>query len=187
MVKLLKYPTEQDWIECKQRAVKTMGLKVKTAPSEIWKVGMLQCKHSPIRCLNFSFELTVPYFVSVHLCRHVHATPYIQSQRNDRQSSYDRNSATQDQLVQMIWDMNAEELITIAEKRMCLLSSLETRKVIREMVRQVIEKCPEFRHELKPVCAKYQYCKEMFPCGRAERDEITMINEFAIKNLGDNL
>lgn len=176
MVKLLKYPDSKDWLECKQRAIKTMGLKVKTPPSHDWKVSMLQCKHSPIRCLNFSFEMVIPYFVSVHLCRHVHATPYIQSQRNDRQDGYDRNAARQDQLVQMIWDMNAEELITIVQKRLCNLASKETRDVVKEMVKLVVNKCPEFESELKPICKKYGICLEMNPCTYSNK--VNRINNY---------
>ena len=66
--------------------------------------------HSPIRRLIYSFYMEIPYWVSVHLCRHVHAQPYVKSQRNGRQSEYDRNGARQDETVCMIWDVNAEEL-----------------------------------------------------------------------------
>ena len=89
---------------------------------------------SPIRTLQFAFYLEgVPYWVSTHLARHVHAQPFIRSQRNDRQDEYDRNAARQDAPVDMIWYMNAEELMTIAEKRLCRLAAKETREAVKMM------------------------------------------------------
>lgn len=164
-VELIKYPTADDWKYCKQCALVTVGKEVKTEPSQEWKHSILKARHSPIRVLKFAFQLEVPYWVSVHLCRHVHAQPFVKSQRNDRQSDYDRNSAPQNEMVTMIWDMNAEELMTIANKRLCKQASEETRAVIQEICDQVVEKCPEFRDLLVPMC-KYGRCNEMFPCGR---------------------
>ena len=143
-VTMTECPTEKDWYEVKRRALVTMGYtKVLTQPDEPWKNRMLKARHSPIRRLFFSFDITCPYWVSVHLCRHLHAQPYVKTQRNDRQTEYDRNSAPQDALVNMIWDMNAEELMTIMNKRLCKLASEETRLVVQMMRNQVLEKYPE--------------------------------------------
>ena len=112
--------------------------------------------------------ICIPYCVSVHLCRHVHAQPYVRSQRNDRQDEYDRNNAPQDAPVNMILDVNAEELMVIANKRLCNQASPETRAVVQEMCDLVEERCPEFKGLLVPMC---EYCggvcHEMNPCGRA--------------------
>ena len=130
-----------------------------------WKKKILRARHSPIRELRFAFELKIPYWVSVHLCRHVHAQPYVRSQRNDRQDEYDRNAARQDEPVTMIWTMNAEELMTIANKRLCKQASKETREVM-EMIKWIVEhKCPEFKDLLVPACQYNGKCHEMFPCG----------------------
>lgn len=166
---LSSYPTERDWVECKRRALVTVGLKAKTPPTDEWKHSILEARHSPIRCLRFSFELVgIPYWVSVHLCRHVHAQPYVRSQRNDRQDEYDRNKAPQDAPVDMILDVNAEELMVIANKRLCNQASQETCAVVQEMCDLVEERCPEFKGLLVPMC---EYCggvcHEMNPCGRA--------------------
>ena len=167
-VTLIKYPTADDWALCKQCALVTAGLSPKNAPDEQWKKAILQAKHSPIRVLNFAFLLeNIPSWVSVHLCRHVHAQPFVRSQRNDRQTDYDRNKAPQDAPVSMIWYMNAEELMTIAAKRLCLKASPETRAVVAEICNAVIEKCPEFEGLLKPAC-EWQggKCYEIQPCGK---------------------
>ena len=165
---LTEFPTERDWMECKWRALTTVGLKAKTPPTDEWKHSILEARHSPIRYLKFSFDLIgIPYWVSVHLCRHVHAQPYVRSQRNDRQDEYDRNKAPQDAPVNMILDVNAEELMVIANKRLCNQASLETRAVVRRMCDLVEKQCPEFKGLLVPMC---EYCggvcHEMKPCGR---------------------
>ena len=166
---LTEFPTERDWMECKRRALITVGLKAKTPPDSEWKHSILEARHSPIRYLKFSFDLIgIPYWVSVHLCRHVHAQPYVRSQRNDRQDEYDRNRAPQDAPVNMILDVNAEELMVIANKRLCNQASQETCAVVQEMCDLVEERCPEFKGLLVPMC---EYCggvcHEMKPCGRA--------------------
>lgn len=173
-VTLLDYPTGADWIACKERAlvtVKTLSDKdwKMTIPSPEWENRILRARHSPIRCLRFSFYLeNVPYYVSVHLCRHVHAQPYVRSQRNDRQSEYDRTKAPQDSPVNMIWDMNAEELMVIANKRLCRKADPATRKLVEQIVDLVNEVCPEFRPFLVPNCVYLGECKEMEPCTHTE-------------------
>ena len=167
IVILQEMPSFYDWVAVKKRALVTVGKYAKTEPSEEWKRKMLIAKHSPIRRLQFSFYIECPYWVSVHLCRHVHAQPYVKSQRNDRQSEHDRNTAPQNETVSMIWDMNAEELINIANKRLCMLASPETRAVVEEMCKQVISILPEFETVLVPNCkANGGVCHEMFPCGK---------------------
>ena len=169
-VEMLRYPTEEDWMGVKLRTLVTVGKsKVINPPDEEWERKILRARHSPIRYLQFSFLITdLPYWVSVHLCRHVHAQPFVKSQRNDRQSYYDRTKAPQDAPVTMVLDMNAEELITISEKRLCMQASEETREVVRQMRSLVVEKCPEFSWVLQPPCDKYGCCNEMFPCERGK-------------------
>lgn len=168
-VKLLKYPTAEDWAFAKQCALVTIGKEMKTEPDMEWKHAILRARHSPIRTLQFAFYLEgVPYWVSTHLARHVHAQPFIRSQRNDRQDEYDRNAARQDAPVDMIWYMNAEELIAIAEKRLCNLAAPETQKVVSEMCEIVQRKCPEFFGLLTTHCWRFGWCEEMNPCERGK-------------------
>lgn len=165
-IRLLKYPGAEDWAFAKRCALVTVGKNGGKEPDKAWKHRILKARHSPIRTLNFAFELVgVPYFVSTHLARHVHATPFIRSQRNDRQTEYDRNAARQDAPVDMIWYMNAEELMTIANKRLCRKASPETREVVQKMCDLVEARCPEFCGLLLPPCA-FGMCREMTPCER---------------------
>lgn len=164
---VIKYPNAEDWAFAKQCALVTVGKDLITAPTEEWKHKILRARHSPIRVLQFAFKLEVPYWVSVHLCRHIHAQPFVKSQRNDRQNKYDRNSAPQNAPVTMIWYMNAEELMTIANKRLCNQASKETREIVKLMCNEVLKVCPEFDNLLVPMC-KYGKCNEMFPCKESE-------------------
>ena len=167
-VRLIEYPGSKEWMEVKRRALVTIGKKLATEPSEEWKRAILRARHSPIRYLRFSFLIEgAPSWVCVHLCRHVHAQPYVRSQRNDRQTEYDRNAARQDAPVDMIWDVNAEELMVIANKRLCMMASAETRAVVEQMCQLVGMYCPEFKEFLVPMCEYTGECKEMNGgCGR---------------------
>ena len=106
--------------------------------------------------------------MAVHLTRHVHAQPYVRSQRNDRQSNYDRTKAPQDAPVDMIWDMNAEELMVVTNKRLCNQASEKTREVVRLMCDEVLKTNPEFEDFLVPMCVYVGECKEMYPCGKGD-------------------
>lgn len=167
-VELVEYPTADDWMEVKRRTLVTIGKMAKNPPTVEWEKKLLAAMHSPIRRLFFSFYMEVPYWVSVHFCRHIHAQPYVQTQRNDRQDNYDRNSAPQNAPVKMILDMNAEELITIMHKRLCMQASAETRQIAAAMREAVLEKCPEFSEVLVPNCVyRNGLCTEYKPCGAA--------------------
>lgn len=166
-IRILKHPTDEDWMLCKQVALATVGKDTVTPPTMEWKRKMLRAQHSPIRILPFLFELRdIPYYVSVHLCRHVHSVPFVQSQRNDRQSNYDRRKAPQDAPITMCWYMSAEELITIAHKRLCGKASPETRIVVNAMCKAAERYNPEFEGLLVPMCEYTHECYEIQSCER---------------------
>lgn len=171
-IEVIKYPTEEDWMLVKKCTLVTVGKETNTPPTDEFKRSILKARHYPIRELRFVFRLTnIPYWVSVHLCRHIHAQPYVKTQRNDRQAEYDRNSAPQNAPVDMMWSMNAEELITIANKRLCNLASNETRMVVGMICKKVKQLCPEFAEELVPMCKRNGgVCHEIFPCGERKED-----------------
>lgn len=170
-ITLLKYPTEIDWLWVKNCTLNTVGKKLKSNTTLVdydWKVKLLESEHSPIRELWFGIKMEIPYWVSVHFVRHhIGVNHYVQTQRNDRQSNYDRTLAPQNQLVSHIMSINAQELVFIAHKRLCLQASIETREVMKLIVDEVIKVCPEFKSVLVPLC-KYRNgkCTEMFPCNK---------------------
>lgn len=84
-LEILKHPTEEDWALCKTCTLVTVSKTGVAPPSHDWKVKLLKSGHSPIRVLQFCFKLTdIPYWVSVHLARHVHATPFVSTQKIGR-------------------------------------------------------------------------------------------------------
>ena len=172
-VEILKHPGEDDWLLCKKCTLATVSKDSNKPATDDWKVKLLKANHSPIRTLPFCFRLTdIPYWVSVHLARHVHATPFVSTQRNDRQDQYERGKAPQEAAVTMCWYMNAEELITIAHKRLCRQASKETREVVQEICDKVIEVNPEFKDLLVPNCVyRGGVCDEFNCCGYNRKNE----------------
>ena len=68
----------------------------------------------------------------------------------------------------MIWYMNAEELLTVASKRLCRKADETTRMVVKLMCCLVAVRCPEFRGLMAPPCAFMDECPEMEPCNEGQ-------------------
>lgn len=174
-VEILRHPTDEDWERCKLLALNTIGKRY--AGSEVtdeWKRKILRSEHSPIRTLMFTIRMTdIPYWVAMHFRTHKYGVEhFISSQRNDRQTEYDRNKAPQDHPVSYIMDVNAQELIQMARMRLCGQASEETSEVMQAICRAVIEVNPEFEPFLVPKCMKSPgafYCNEFSPCHDARR------------------
>ena len=166
-VNLIRWPDQHDWDRCKLLALGTEGKEAKTSATAEWKHKMLKCEHSPIRTLMFTIQLIdVPYWVSVHYVRHKYGIEhYVRSQRNDRQSEYDRNSAPQNAPVNHIFDVNAQELMFMARKRLCSKAAEETKQVMEMIVEAVVKVCPEFKPYLIPQCKYLGRCPEIYGCG----------------------
>ena len=167
MVEILRYPTESDWERAKYLALNTIGKEyVGGGVTDDWKYKILRVGHSPIRTLMFTIKMDIPYYVSTCFVRHKYGVEhYVQSQRNDRQSKYDRRKAPQDSIVCHIMDVNAAELIQIAHMRLCGQATEEMRDVMREVVSEVVKTNPEFRPFLVPKCIANGGCNEFKPCG----------------------
>lgn len=173
-IELKRYPTNDDMKWMKECTVGTMGKNVKTPPTSEFVRKLLVARHSPIRELQFSYVIRdIPYWVSVHLVRHhVGFQPYVQSQRNDRQSDYDRTKAPQDTLVTMRVTVNAEALLTLANKRLCMKASPETREVVQRMCALAEIVVPELKGLLVPMCEYHGgVCHEIKSCGKADRTD----------------
>lgn len=166
VVEILKHPTDEDWLWCKRCTLNTIGKDTAKLPTEEWKHKLLSAEHSPARELWFGIKMQIPYFVSVHFVRHhIGVNHYVQSQRNDRQTKYDRNKAPQDAMVSHIMSINAQELIFMAHKRLCRQASEETREVMQEICRQIEKLNPEFKGLLVPNCVyRNGKCTEFYPC-----------------------
>ena len=170
-VKLIKSPTEEDWLFCKRCTLNTVGLRPKGTPDLEWKKKLLHCEHSPIRTLWYAFELEIPYYCSNHLVRHkIGCEHFVQSQRDDRQriESIPRAEKPQGEFVRHILYINAQELMFFMRKRLCSQADPTTQKIARLMKDEVLKVSPEFDGELIPACEYQHECREMFPCTRAK-------------------
>lgn len=165
-VEVLRHPTDDDWERCKMLAMNTIGKQWSGEVSDEWKRKILKAEHSPIRTLMFTVRMEVPYWVSVHFVRHKYGVEhYVSSQRNDRQSDYDRTKAPQDAIVTHIMDINAQELIQMARMRLCSQASSETRDVMRAICDEIARINPEFAGFLVPKCFVRNGCNEFVSCG----------------------
>lgn len=166
-------PQKQELLLLKRCIWVTMGKtdEPKEVPSTRLLRDVLNARHSPIRVLNFAFLIKdIPSNIATHLARHVHAVPFVSSLRNDRQNHMDGDEAPRNTPVDMILYCNAEELMNIANKRLCNKASEKTREVVRTMCREVGEYMPELRGFLVPNCLWHGgYCHEIDSCGRCPK------------------
>ena len=169
-VTLIYGPTERELILFKRCIWVTTGKTdvPQTKPSKHLLQGALKARHSPIRVLNYAFLIeSIPSNIATHLARHVHATPFISSLRNDRQERMDGDAARRDTPVDMIYYVNAEELQVIANKRLCMKASQKTRDAVQMMCDEAIKVTPELESCLVPACQYHGgICYELEPCGR---------------------
>lgn len=144
----------------------------KKLPSSDLLKRVLRARHSPIRVLNFGFLIEeIPSNIATHLCRHIHAVPFVSSLRNDRQDKIDGDKAPRNTPVDMIFYCNAEELMTIANKRLCKRASEKTRSVVRMMCYAAARVMPELETLLVPMCEYHGgVCHELESCGRCPND-----------------
>lgn len=166
-IELLKYPKEEDLMWCKTCTLNTVGKQSTKVPTYEWIEKLVKAEHSPIRELWFGIKMEIPYWVSVHFVRHhIGINHYVQTQRDDRTNDIvSRNDKKQGEIVSHIISVNAQELINMSHKRLCNQASKETRKVMQEIVRQVVEVAPYMKEVLVPLCAyRNGKCTEMFSC-----------------------
>lgn len=137
-------------------------------PSEGLIHRLLDARHSPIRIFQFAFRFEdIPSNTATHLCRHVHATPFVSTLRNDRQGIMDGDTAPRNTPVNMIFYCNAEELMTIANKRLCKKAAPMTRQAVKLMCMEALGRMPELTGLLVPMCVyRGGKCHEINGCGR---------------------
>lgn len=167
-VEILKHPTAEDWMWVKTCTLNTVSKTSTKMPTEEWKKKLIQSEHSPIRELWFGVRMQIPYYISVHFVRHhMGVNHYVSTQRDDRTNDdTPRAKKPQGAMVSHIMSINAAELVNMAHARLCFQAEKDTREVMKEICRQAIEVCPEFKDVLKPKCYyRGGICTEFNPCG----------------------
>lgn len=141
-------------------------------PSSEWKKKILLAEHSPIRQLVVKWKwVDLPYWVSTHFVRHkVGIEHWVSTQREDR-TGVSRDSLRQTDLVWHECEANAQALINISRKRLCLLASKETRMAWQLMLEALRAVEPELYKCCVRDCIYRTHCFEMKSCGYSETYE----------------
>lgn len=128
--------------------------------------AMYRAEHSPIRCRMFWVELQgIPSFVSVHLVRHKHGVEhFVQSMRDDlyleKNSKVDRNTPVNHGMF-----INAQALIQISRKRLCLKSHAKTVAVWTKVRKAIKDIDADLADHLSPECVyRNGLCPELKQC-----------------------
>ena len=174
------------WTDVLNAARFTQRLPLKSGePSVKWKKKIIKAEHSPLRCLMFNIDFyDIPYYVSVHLVRHVHAQPFVSTSRPDidgHQSPREEQHKTDP--VNMRLFLNAQEIINISKVRLCSKAELETRKIWNEVIKVLRNTEPELANACVPSCIYRGHCPEIKSCGLADGEMfILKVNDY-INNL----
>lgn len=155
-----------DWQEVVDDCRATVGkAPLGKEPSKAFKRSILIAEHSPIRDIEFKFRWSdIPYWVAMHWKTHKWEGR-TNSQRNDRQSAYDRGKAPQDAPVTFTGEANIQHLIDTMRKRLCYQASPETRELAEDLKAEIHKYEPDISDVLMPNCFYRGFCPEAKPCG----------------------
>lgn len=173
------------WPEVKQAARTTIGKIGSGAyPSESWKKTILLAEHSPIRKIRFSWRWRdLKSWVSVHFVRHKFGIEHwVTTQRTDR-TGVDRDKSPQDTPVSHECEANAQALIFISRRRLCMQASPETRAAWQEVKKEVQKSDPVLASVMVPECIYRGFCPEFKSCGYVDTDAYReALEEYRKKN-----
>ena len=141
-------------------------------PSDEFKQKMIKAEHSPLRCLQFTIDFyDIPYYASVHLCRHVHAQPFVSTSRPDINGQMKpRDEQKKSDPVNMRLLVNAQEIINISRVRLCNKAEQTTRMLWIEVLRELVKIEPFIANACVPNCLYRGFCPEIKPCGFSTSD-----------------
>lgn len=165
MIKTEIIKVKGDWQEVVNDCRTTVGkVELGKDPSVKFKREILISEHSPIRSISLKWQWkNIPSWVATHFSRHKWEC-FIKTQRTDR-TGIDRNNLPQDAPVIMTGDANTQHLIDTARKRLCCLASMETRKYMEDLKKEIHELEPEIADVLVPNCVYRCGCPEPLGCG----------------------
>lgn len=146
-----------------QRAAQmtTHGQPIK-APLKAW----YRTEHSPVRMRKFWIELLgIPTMVSVHLVRHkIGVDHFVQTMRDDRGGAGD-DKVNRLTPVNHGLDINAQALIQMSRKRLCLASHKRTVAVWTKLRKAMKEVDPDLARFMVPECVyRNGVCPEFKEC-----------------------
>lgn len=136
-------------------------------PSEGFKEKMILAEHSPLRCLQFTIDFyDIPYYASVHLCRHVHAQPFVSTSRPDINGEMKpRDEQKKCDPVNMRLLVNAQEVINISRVRLCRKAESTTNALWCAAISELSKVEPLLARACVPNCVYRNMCPEISSCG----------------------
>ncbi|NLN46966.1 MAG: thymidylate synthase ThyX [Clostridiaceae bacterium] len=166
-----RFRHEDNWQDIKDATMNTIGKNTGRYPDATWKLKLIRAEHSPIRKMRFSWRWKeLPYWVSVHFVRHkIGIEHFVTTQRSDR-TDIPRDDLPQGSCVSHECDADAQALISISRKRLCMSASPETRKAWMLVKEQVREVEPELAQCMVRECVYRGFCPEMNGCGFDKAD-----------------
>jgi len=163
------------WLAVKKLALRTVGKTVVKLPDTRWKYRILLAEHSPIRALLFTVVLeNIPTFVSTHLVRHKHGVEhFVRSQRSDY-TQVDRSTRKQTDLISHTMVLNAQALISISRKRLCMKADASTRKVWQTAMEDIKQQDSVVAAVCVRECVYRGFCPEARSCGYVKTKAYTL-------------
>lgn len=156
---------ENDWRDLKNVSRTTVNKQHSEVEATTqFKRKILISEHSPIRLLKVRWLWSgILSWVSVHWSRHKWEC-FISTQREDR-TGVTRGELSQDELVNMDAEANAQNLIDTMRKRLCFQASPETRQLAEDFKHTLWELESELADVLVPNCIYRCGCPEFSECG----------------------
>lgn len=156
-----------DWQEVKDAAMTTVGKDAGHTPSSEWKRRMLLCEHSPIRKLIVKWKWTsLLWWVQTHFTRHhVGVEWHVSTSRTDRTGIDRTEEGSQSNLISVEGEANAQAVINISRKRLCMMASKETRAAWSLFLLNLKTQEPELVNISVPDCIYRGHCYEYTSCG----------------------
>jgi len=133
---------------------------------------MLMAEHSPIRTIMFWIEcLDIKTKCSVHLVRHkIWTEHFVRSNRTDRGGAGD-DVVTRETPVNHGLFLNAQALINMARKRLCLHADKDTLAIMAQVRKAVRDADSDLAHAMVPECVYRGFCPEPRQC-KAGQDRV---------------
>lgn len=162
LTKLLKI--KGDWEEVVNDCRTTVGKgELGKEPSRKFKREILISEHSPIRSITIKWIWRgIKSWVATHFSRHKWEC-FIKTQRTDR-TGVDRDKSPQDTPVDFTGEANTQQLIDTSRKRLCRMSSVETRGYMESLKITLKPVEPEIADVLVPNCIYRCGCPEPSGC-----------------------
>lgn len=154
-------------------------------PSDEFKLKIIRAEHSPLRALMYTIDFyDIPYYVTVHLCRHVHAQPYVSTSRPDIDGNMKpREEQKKADPVNMRLLVNAQEIIHISRVRLCNRAEKETHLWWHEAVIELMKIDPLLVRACVPNCTYRGFCPEIKSCGLDQGKIFEVKHEIYVYNL----